>query len=157
MRANEWGRTLAVLIGGIVLSAVATAVLEYVLQPDAALLIRRAMVTPTTSPAWQDIAVRLRHSAFISTCVIAPMAGLIVGMFVGFWQRYYVLRVALLCLAPELAENILADHQRRWSGSLKGLFVFVFYHSLPFVSAIFAATITHSVVKNTRDIAVPTD
>jgi hypothetical protein len=81
-------RTVAVFLGGVILSVVASVAFERVVDPDAPRLIVRAFTTPTTGPEWSDIAGQLRRSAWLRTYIVNRLAGFVVGAFVGLRSRH---------------------------------------------------------------------
>jgi hypothetical protein len=143
---TQWTRTVVVLLGGVVLSVVVPIVLEYLLQPNANLWLAKAFTTSPDSPEWREIWPKFRESAAISTYVIAPLAGLSVGIFVGLFQMNRPIIVTTSCLMPEFLQGFFSDHARFWTHSVHGVFRFVFQRSLPFIVAVLAATVCHRLI-----------
>ncbi len=139
MLISGWLRAIIVLIIGIAISVVIPVFLEYLLQPNGAIVIRRALTAPLNDSQWHDIAKNLRHQANISVFVIAPATGLVVGLFVGFFQEHRAQVVAALCLLPDLCDSLLSDRRKLWASSFDGICRFVAFHSLPFILAVVAA------------------
>jgi hypothetical protein len=148
MSRIRWTRTLCVFLVGVTLSIVVPILLEYLLQPHSSQLIARVFTTPPNSPDWFEIWSAFRRSAAISTYIVAPLAGLGVGLFVGSLQRKRPAIVAASCLLPEFFQGLLSDHAKVWMGSAFGVLRFTFQHSLPFVAAVVAAMLCQRLIRN---------
>jgi hypothetical protein len=121
------------------LSLVAAVGFEQVVNPHGPELIVRAFRTPATSPEWNDIARQLRRSAWLVSYIGDPLAGFVVGAFVGLLQKRHTLIVAAACLAPDVLYTFFTDRARLWSHSVSGILNHLFVISLPFMAAVLAA------------------
>jgi hypothetical protein len=119
---------------------VATAFLEYLFNRNSDALISRLYdaVPPDARTGFYE---RLYHSASVTVFVVVPLAGAIVGVFVGLLQRTWVRTVAVCCLIPDFVFGFLGDTRKVWAHSAKGISIYAFDEALPFAAAILAATV----------------
>jgi hypothetical protein len=135
-------RTVACLGGGIFLSFVLPAILDKLLEPNLPHLIMEAARTPReqlqSSEAWRE----LQHSASVVVYVLDPLVGIGVGTFIGLLQKRRPVILAVLCLVPSYLVELLTDHRRSWAASGSGILHYLFNHSLPFIAAIVAVSLS---------------
>ncbi len=141
-------RTSAVLLGGIVLSVLVPAFLILIIQPDAARWIARAFTVPANSPEWNQIGPHVLREAAIAAYLVAPLAGLAVGLFVGLFQKIRPTIIAASCLVPGFLYELRSDHARLWMHSGQGVLRYGATQSLPFIAAILAAAICNRLIRN---------
>lgn len=134
-------RTAAVLIVGILLSVVGGTELDKLLQPkDFITELHQALTIPPQSQEWPEIMRRLHHAGDISVYISDPLVGLIVGIFVGLFQRRRTRIIALSCMAPNFLLHLFSDNVKNWARSPFGILQYLERSSLPFIAAIAGVT-----------------
>jgi hypothetical protein len=141
-------RTVAVFIGGAILSFVVSAVLVTVLLPNSGELIVAMFKTPRNSPNWNDLWTQWQHMARITVFVIGPLIGIAVGVFVGLLHRRNAMLLAVCALVPDFLVGVLGDRARYWSGSFSGVALYVVHHSFPFIAAALSAYMVQRLSKS---------
>jgi hypothetical protein len=68
-----------------------------------------------------------------------PLAGLIVGLFVGLFQRRHTTIIALSCMVPDFLISLLSDNIKNWARSPSGIIYYMASSSLPFIAAVAGA------------------
>ena len=148
-------RTVAVFLGGVALSYAVPMVLGHFLQPDSSQLVVKIFTTPPNSPEWPEIWRRWHHVNLVALYVMAPLAGLVVGTFVGLLQKHHAAAVAASCLLPGFLDSFWADRAKSWATSASGILFFIAVRSLPFVTAILAATLCQRWLRTRRIAQAP--
>lgn len=133
-------RTVAVVLVGIFLSIFGAALLDHLIDPHAQELIVKAFTLPRDSPQWAELSLRLQRSAWLTSYVVNPLTGFLIGIFVGIFQKRHTVVVAAGCLIPYFLYTLLMDRGRLFSHSVNGLLTHLFVVSLPFMAAVVTAT-----------------
>ena len=149
MIQRRWLRTASVLSGGVVVSFAANVALQHYLTPDFNQLIVRMFTTPVNSNDWSEVSRQWHHANLVSLFVRAPLAGLLVGIFVGALQRHQVALVAACAQVPDFLGLLWSDRIRIGDHSVS-LASFLAQHSLPFIAAIVAAMVCHRILMGSR-------
>jgi hypothetical protein len=144
--------TVAVLIAGVVVSLLCSAVLDHFMQPkDFPHVLRQALTAPPSSPDWPEIQQRLRHAGLITVYAADPLAGLVTGILVGFLQRKRAAIIAAGCMVPNFWLEFSADRARNWAASGNGIAIYLFDHSLPFITAMLGAMLCRRLIRSRRE------
>ena len=143
MSAPQKLRTAAILLAGVVISMVGTVVVDSLLEPrDFAPALRRALATGANIPVPPEVMQRIRRAADITVYVVDPLAGLVVGLFVGLLQKKHAITVALIALIPNFLIDLTPAHIDNWPRSASGAARYLIDCSLPFVIAIVGVVLT---------------
>jgi hypothetical protein len=133
-------KTAAILIVGILTSVVGGMELDAIMQPkDFDVELHKALTTSPQSREWPEIMRKLHQAADITVYISDPLAGLVVGIFVGFFQRRCTALVALSCMVPNFLLSLFSDNVKNWAGSPPGLLLYLGRNSLPFIAAVAGA------------------
>jgi hypothetical protein len=133
-------RTTAVLTVGVLLSVVGGPELDKLIQPkDFVAELHKALTVPARSPESREIMRKLYHAGDITVYISDPLAGLIVGIFVGLFQRRHTMIMALSCMAPNFLLGLFSDNVKNWARSPSGIVHYVAWSSLPFIAAVAGA------------------
>lgn len=143
-------RTVAVWIAGVILWFGLTVGFQRLLFPNSPQLIYRAMTTSPGSPEWRGTLLQMRHDAQIGTYLLDPLVAGVVGASAGFLQKRRAALLAASCLLPSFLYEFVSDHARLWAHSALGLLRYSVDSSLPFATAILAATVCHRLVSARR-------
>jgi len=120
----------------VIISVVGSVVLDQLFQPrDFAAALHAAATTRRNSPAAPEIMGKLRRAGEITVYVADPIAGLIVGIFVGLVQKKHPVPVALIGMVPHGLLELVSDDIKSWSRSVFGVARYAADSSLPFFAA----------------------
>jgi hypothetical protein len=135
-------RTIAVFVGGLIVTLAADAIMTKFVTPDFNHLLIRMFTTPPESKEWSDISHQWHHANMISVFLLAPVAGFASGIFVGLLQRNHAPLVAASTQIPELLLLACSDKLRPWASSAMGVTSFLGQHFLPVVTAMLGALLS---------------
>ncbi len=153
---TEMKRTIAVFVGGVLLSFLLPIPMGHYLTPNTGPLIVRMFSTPPNSPDWDELWRQWHRINLLSLYVISPLVGLAVGIFVGLLQKQHPVLLAVLCQLPEYLDRLRTDHVTRRLGSLSGTFTYLLIRLLPFLAAALGAFICERLVRRKRNVVVNT-
>jgi hypothetical protein len=77
--------------------------------------------------------------SLVSSYVIPPLTGLLVGLFGGLLQKQYVAADASACMFPDFLPQIRLDTPKLWAKLIPSAFLYILVHFLPFATAVLAA------------------
>jgi len=133
-------RTTVVLTVGVLLSVVGGPELDELIRPkDFVAELHKALTVPAQSQESREIMRKLRRAGDITIYVSDPLAGLIVGIFVGLVQRRRTTIMALSCMVPDFLLGLFSDNVKNWARSQSGIIHYMEWSSLPFIAAVAGA------------------
>ncbi|HLX85893.1 MAG TPA: hypothetical protein VKR59_18485 [Terriglobales bacterium] len=150
-------RTLAVLLGAIVVSFATDAILQHYLIPNFGPLLVRMHTTPPQNSQWAEIWRQWHHANLISVFVLAPLGGAAGGIFVGLLQTHRAVLTAAISQIPNMFIVLWFDRHGVWIHSVRGVASAVGQHLLPVMAAMLGAAVFQSLLKLRRraDSATP--
>ncbi len=101
-------KTICVIVAGTFLSVVVSTLLSFLIVPDLSAVLRNVLL------ANGHMDERARHATELLRYVASPLSGIVVGVFVGYFQRQRPALVAAICWIPLIAETVLASDLVRW-------------------------------------------
>jgi hypothetical protein len=144
------GRTIAVFLGGVALTAIVGTLLSTAFTPDAGKLVVWMLHQRPNDPNWLEVYPRWHRWMLISAYVVPPLTGAVVGLFVGLLQKKAAALVAAACFLPELVLMSIGSTWV-WAGSLSGTLRYWAIRSIPFVTAAAVAAIVQRLVRRRRE------
>src|ERR1700687_650024 len=114
-------RIVGVFLGAVIVSFATDAILGHFLTPGLGQLLIRMYTTPPESKQWAEIWRQWHHVNLISVFVLAPVAGLAGGAFVGLLQKHHAVLVAATTQIPNMLLVLWFDRHGMWTHSLSGV------------------------------------
>lgn len=152
MKLKEVTRLVAIFLGGVALSVFATGTFQLLLTSSGDII--KLNTTATNSAEWPEILNHLRQSGIVSTYLVVPLAGLLVGVFVGVLQKRWAMLVAASCWVPDFLFGFFSDEHKAWARSSRGITFYIVDHSLPFIVAVLASAICSRLISR-RSTSTP--
>ena len=87
------------------MSVFGSAALDQILQPkDFCQALHKALIaSPNNQNGLKFLMRMFRHASYLTVYVADPLAGLIIGVFVGLTHKRCAMIIALTCMVPQLS------------------------------------------------------